>query len=157
MKFVFKSVTRENFMFLSLKCKSVICCRVSPSQKADIVKAVKKEVKEAITLAIGILFNIFVSKYFNFLEQFLTVVLGDGANDVPMIQSAHIGIGISGQEGFNQDIISFFLNDLFKVCRLQIHRITRLPSLNFCNDCCSCTALGIIGGLSNVFCTHFIR
>ena len=38
MKFVFRSSTRENFMFLSLKCKSVICCRVSPSQKADIVK-----------------------------------------------------------------------------------------------------------------------
>ena len=53
MKFVFKPVTRENFMYLSLNCKSVICCRVSPSQKADIVKAVKKEVKEAITLAIG--------------------------------------------------------------------------------------------------------
>ena len=65
MKFVFKSVTRENFMFLSLKCKSVICCRVSPSQKADIVKAVKKEVKEAITLAIGTLINsFFVVKIF---------------------------------------------------------------------------------------------
>ena len=76
MKFVFRSSTRENFMFLSLRCKSVICCRVSPSQKADIVKAVRKEVKDSITLAIG-----------------------DGANDVPMIQSAHIGIGISGQEG----------------------------------------------------------
>lgn len=76
MKFVFKPSTRENFMFLSLNCRSVICCRVSPSQKADIVKAVRKEVKDSITLAIG-----------------------DGANDVPMIQSAHIGIGISGQEG----------------------------------------------------------
>lgn len=53
MKFVFKPSTREQFMYLSLNCKSVICCRVSPSQKADIVKAVKKEVKEAITLAIG--------------------------------------------------------------------------------------------------------
>ena len=53
MKFVFKPTTRELFMFLSLKCKSVICCRVSPSQKADIVKAVRKEVKDSITLAIG--------------------------------------------------------------------------------------------------------
>ena len=51
-------------MFLSLKCKSVICCRVSPSQKADIVKAVKKEVKEAITLAIGMLINSFFVKIF---------------------------------------------------------------------------------------------
>lgn len=46
---------RENFMFLSLNCRSVICCRVSPSQKADIVKAVRKEVKDSITLAIGML------------------------------------------------------------------------------------------------------
>lgn len=76
MKFVFKPSTRDFFMHLAVNCKSVICCRVSPSQKADIVKAVKKEVKKSITLAIG-----------------------DGANDVPMIQSAHIGIGISGNEG----------------------------------------------------------
>lgn len=76
MKFVFKQTTRDFFMHLAVNCKSVICCRVSPSQKADIVKAVKKEVKKSITLAIG-----------------------DGANDVPMIQSAHIGIGISGNEG----------------------------------------------------------
>ena len=40
-------------MHLAVNCKSVICCRVSPSQKADIVKAVKKEVKKSITLAIG--------------------------------------------------------------------------------------------------------
>ena len=53
MKFVFRANTRADFMYLSLNCKSVICCRVSPSQKADIVKAVKKEVKGAITLAIG--------------------------------------------------------------------------------------------------------
>lgn len=78
MKFVFKTGTRDYFMHLAVNCKSVICCRVSPSQKADIVKAVKKEVKTAITLAIG-----------------------DGANDVPMIQSAHIGVGISGHEGLH--------------------------------------------------------
>lgn len=45
---------REFFMHLAVNCKSVICCRVSPSQKADIVKAVKKEVKKSITLAIGL-------------------------------------------------------------------------------------------------------
>jgi phospholipid-transporting ATPase len=56
-------------------CSSVICCRVSPKQKADVVKLVKNGLK-ARTLAIG-----------------------DGANDVSMIQAAHIGVGISGQEG----------------------------------------------------------
>jgi phospholipid-transporting ATPase len=61
---------------VSLLCKVVIACRVSPQQKAQLVELVKLNVRNSHTLSIG-----------------------DGANDVPMIQSAHIGIGISGQEG----------------------------------------------------------
>ena len=49
--------------------------RVSPLQKSQVVELVKTEVK-AVTLAVG-----------------------DGANDVGMIQAAHVGVGISGQEG----------------------------------------------------------
>ncbi|KAJ4304373.1 aminophospholipid translocase [Collariella sp. IMI 366227] len=64
------------FLDLAVMCKAVICCRVSPLQKAMVVKVVKKYQKESILLAIG-----------------------DGANDVSMIQAAHIGIGISGVEG----------------------------------------------------------
>uniref|UniRef100_A0A7N8XMC1 Phospholipid-transporting ATPase n=1 Tax=Mastacembelus armatus TaxID=205130 RepID=A0A7N8XMC1_9TELE len=56
-------------------CQTVICCRVTPLQKAQVVQLVKKY-KKAVTLAIG-----------------------DGANDVSMIKAAHIGVGISGQEG----------------------------------------------------------
>ena len=52
-----------NFLDLALNCKAVICCRVSPLQKSQVVRLVKEHVKEAITLAIG-----------------------DGANDVGMIQ-----------------------------------------------------------------------
>ncbi|KAF1995514.1 phospholipid-translocating P-type ATPase [Amniculicola lignicola CBS 123094] len=63
------------FLDLAVKCKAVICCRVSPLQKALVVKLVKRHLK-AILLAIG-----------------------DGANDVSMIQAAHIGVGISGVEG----------------------------------------------------------
>jgi len=55
---------------------SVICCRASPSQKASLVKKVRTKVKKSITLAIG-----------------------DGSNDIAMIQEAHVGIGISGKEG----------------------------------------------------------
>ncbi|XP_078481607.1 putative phospholipid-transporting ATPase IA isoform X1 [Ciona intestinalis] len=65
----------ETFLDLALSCKAVVCCRVSPIQKAMIVELVKKNCN-AITLAIG-----------------------DGANDVSMIQAAHVGVGISGQEG----------------------------------------------------------
>ncbi|KZV75965.1 aminophospholipid-transporting P-type ATPase [Peniophora sp. CONT] len=64
-----------NFLELAIMCKAVICCRVSPLQKALVVKLVKKNMN-ALLLAIG-----------------------DGANDVSMIQAAHVGIGISGVEG----------------------------------------------------------
>uniref|UniRef100_A0A8C2XLI5 Phospholipid-transporting ATPase n=1 Tax=Cyclopterus lumpus TaxID=8103 RepID=A0A8C2XLI5_CYCLU len=63
------------FLRLACLCKAVICCRVTPLQKAQVVELVKKH-KQAVTLAIG-----------------------DGANDVSMIKAAHIGVGISGQEG----------------------------------------------------------
>jgi phospholipid-transporting ATPase len=65
----------RNFLDLAVMCKAVICCRVSPLQKALVVKLVKRHMK-SILLAIG-----------------------DGANDVSMIQAAHIGVGISGMEG----------------------------------------------------------
>ena len=63
------------FLDLAVMCKAVICCRVSPLQKALVVKLVKRHLK-SILLAIG-----------------------DGANDVSMIQAAHVGVGIAGMEG----------------------------------------------------------
>uniref|UniRef100_A0A8C2D8X8 Phospholipid-transporting ATPase n=1 Tax=Cyprinus carpio TaxID=7962 RepID=A0A8C2D8X8_CYPCA len=65
-------------------CQAVICCRVTPLQKAQVVELVKKH-KKAVTLAIG-----------------------DGANDVSMIKTAHIGVGISGQEGMQAVLSSDF-------------------------------------------------
>ncbi|KAF1943813.1 phospholipid-translocating P-type ATPase [Clathrospora elynae] len=64
------------FHELAILADSVICCRASPSQKAELVKSIRKRVKKSITLAIG-----------------------DGANDIAMIQEAHVGIGITGKEG----------------------------------------------------------
>ncbi|GLE01036.1 hypothetical protein PINS_up009849 [Pythium insidiosum] len=58
------------------QCNAVIACRVSPAQKAELVRLVRENNPEVRTLAIG-----------------------DGANDVSMIQCAHVGVGISGQEG----------------------------------------------------------
>ncbi|KDO27821.1 hypothetical protein SPRG_07095, partial [Saprolegnia parasitica CBS 223.65] len=63
-------------MDLVSQCGSVIACRLSPSQKAEIVAMVKASPKAPVTLAIG-----------------------DGGNDVTMIQEAHIGVGIAGHEG----------------------------------------------------------
>lgn len=56
--------------------RSVICCRCSPLQKSQIVAYVQNNT-DTVTLAIG-----------------------DGANDIAMIQEATIGIGITGMEGF---------------------------------------------------------
>ncbi|KAL0489753.1 phospholipid-transporting ATPase [Acrasis kona] len=64
------------FLQLCISSKRVICCRVSPDQKAFIVSMVRKYIPSCITLAIG-----------------------DGANDVGMIRTAHLGVGIIGQEG----------------------------------------------------------
>lgn len=64
------------FIELCLQADSVICCRSSPYQKAKMVSAIRNLKKNAVTLAIG-----------------------DGANDIAMIQSADIGIGITGKEG----------------------------------------------------------
>ena len=68
----------EELLFAVASCSdSVIACRVSPKQKALLVNLVRTYVvPEPITLAIG-----------------------DGANDVGMIQEAHVGVGISGKEG----------------------------------------------------------
>ncbi|XP_023288941.1 probable phospholipid-transporting ATPase IA isoform X3 [Orussus abietinus] len=75
LKYALSCDLRRDFLDLCTSCKVVICCRVSPMQKAEVVDLVTSNTK-AVTLAIG-----------------------DGANDVAMIQKAHIGVGISGVEG----------------------------------------------------------
>ena len=67
---------KDKLLELSKKCKAVVGCRVSPDQKRQMVSLIKTGVSTARTLSIG-----------------------DGANDVAMIQEAHIGVGIKGEEG----------------------------------------------------------
>ncbi|XP_075058290.1 phospholipid-transporting ATPase IF isoform X2 [Mixophyes fleayi] len=64
------------FMDVCKSCSAVLCCRMAPLQKAKVVRLLKISPEKPITLAIG-----------------------DGANDVSMIQEAHVGIGIMGKEG----------------------------------------------------------
>ncbi|KAB0375077.1 hypothetical protein FD755_013569 [Muntiacus reevesi] len=77
-----ESDVKNDLLELACMCKTVVCCRVTPLQKAQVVELVKKY-RNAVTLAIG-----------------------DGANDVSMIKSAHIGVGISGQEGLQAVLAS---------------------------------------------------
>lgn len=65
----------EQFFQMGLFARSVICCRVSPKQKADVVSLYKRK------------------------SNWVTLSIGDGANDVSMILEANIGVGIRGKEG----------------------------------------------------------
>jgi phospholipid-transporting ATPase len=64
-------------LMLGKICKSVLACRVSPEQKRLLVRLVRRGIS----------------------PQPVTLAIGDGANDVAMIQEAQIGVGISGKEG----------------------------------------------------------
>jgi len=66
---------QDAFVRFALNCHSIVACRLQPSQKARIVRAIK-EGTGCITLAIG-----------------------DGANDEAMIKVSNIGVGIAGLEG----------------------------------------------------------
>ncbi|CAF3568862.1 unnamed protein product [Rotaria sp. Silwood1] len=73
--FALNEKLKMKFLEIGTMCKAVVCCRATPLQKAQVVDLVMKN------------------------ERKITLAIGDGANDVSMIQKAHIGVGISGQEG----------------------------------------------------------
>ncbi|XP_047324539.1 probable phospholipid-transporting ATPase 4 [Impatiens glandulifera] len=75
---------KHQFLNLAVGCASVICCRVSPIQKALVTRLVKEGTGKT------------------------TLAIGDGANDVGMIQEADIGVGISGVEGMQAVMASDF-------------------------------------------------
>uniref|UniRef100_A0A803XML8 Phospholipid-transporting ATPase n=1 Tax=Meleagris gallopavo TaxID=9103 RepID=A0A803XML8_MELGA len=80
----------ERFLELARLCRSVLCCRSTPLQKSIVVKLVRRQLKV------------------------MTLSIGDGANDVSMIQAADVGIGISGQEGMQAVMASDFAISRFK-------------------------------------------
>ncbi|KAJ7408832.1 putative phospholipid-transporting ATPase VA [Willisornis vidua] len=80
----------DKFLALAKRCRSVLCCRSTPLQKSMVVTLVRDKLK-AMTLAIG-----------------------DGANDVSMIQVADVGVGISGQEGMQAVMASDFAIPRFR-------------------------------------------
>ncbi|XP_053284622.1 phospholipid-transporting ATPase VB isoform X1 [Pleuronectes platessa] len=87
---VLSSDLQDRFVDLAKRCRSVLCCRVTPLQKSSVVKLVREKLKV------------------------MTLAVGDGANDVNMIQAADIGIGISGQEGMQAVMASDFAISRFK-------------------------------------------
>ena len=80
----------ELFYELIKDSRSLICCRSSPSQKSKVVEFIKRNSDE------------------------LTLAIGDGGNDVNMIKSAHVGIGIFGKEGYQAAYNSDYAISQFK-------------------------------------------
>ncbi|CAD6190202.1 unnamed protein product [Caenorhabditis auriculariae] len=78
------------FLQLALCCSSVICCRCTPLQKATVTRMVRDNVSGSV------------------------LAIGDGANDVPMIQEAQIGVAIAGKEGMQAALAADYVVSQFK-------------------------------------------
>ncbi|GFY83865.1 aminophospholipid ATPase 1 [Actinidia rufa] len=100
---------------LATSCKVVLCCRVAPLQKAGIVDLIKSRTDD------------------------MTLAIGDGANDVSMIQMADVGVGICGQEGRQAVMASDFAMGQFRFLKRLLlvhghwnyHRVGYLVLYNF--------------------------
>ncbi|KAI8981435.1 hypothetical protein BDB01DRAFT_794086 [Pilobolus umbonatus] len=99
LKYGLEEETKNMVLAIGTRCASVICCRVSPKQKAQVVRLVKKGL------------------------NVMTLAIGDGANDVSMIQEANVGVGISGVEGRQAAMASDYAFAQFRYLRrlLLVH------------------------------------
>ena len=84
----------KEFVKVALASDVMMCCRVTPKQKQEVVAFVKAEKPNLVTLSIG-----------------------DGANDVNMITEAHVGVGIKGVEGQQAARAADFSIGEFKLLR----------------------------------------
>ncbi|RNE96924.1 putative phospholipid transporting ATPase-like protein [Trypanosoma rangeli] len=89
----------QRFFKLGIRCRSAVCCRMTPLQKARVVKLFQKNTR-SVALAIG-----------------------DGANDVSMIQESRIGVGIMGLEGSQAELSSDYAIPKFRFLKrlLMVH------------------------------------
>eukprot|EP00040_Diaphanoeca_grandis_P019620 m.103734 g.103734 ORF g.103734 m.103734 type:complete len:1161 (-) comp27513_c2_seq3:69-3551(-) len=99
LKYCLDISNKKDFVNLAIKCKVVVGCRSTPIQKSEVVRAVRDQC-DVVTLAIG-----------------------DGGNDASMIQSAHVGVGISGREGMQAVMASDFAISEFRFLKrlLLVH------------------------------------
>lgn len=88
--YILDTELEDQLFQVASRCTVVLCCRVAPLQKAGIVALIKKRTSD------------------------MTLAIGDGANDVSMIQMADVGIGISGQEGRQAVMASDFAMGQFR-------------------------------------------
>jgi phospholipid-translocating ATPase len=87
---------RTEFLELAGTAPSVICCRCSPTQKAEMVTMIKKYTGKRVA------------------------AIGDGGNDVSILLAADVGIGIQGKEGKQASLAADFSLNQFKNIRSLI-------------------------------------
>lgn len=80
---------REQFISIAVLLPAVVACRCSPTQKADIAKLIREYTKKRVCC------------------------IGDGGNDVSMIQAADVGVGIVGKEGRQASLAADFSIEQF--------------------------------------------
>ncbi len=114
------------FFEVSMKAPSVVCCRCSPTQKSRIVKNIKK----------------FTNKR--------TCAIGDGGNDVAMIQEADVGIGIVGKEGLQASLAADFSIVKFKHLNILLLWWGRISYKNTATICKFVIHRGLIISLIQV-------
>lgn len=98
---------RRAFTELAILSRTAICCRVTPSQKAQVVPLVSISFFKRWFLVFFVLIwiiELHIIRIMQLVEllkscDYRTLAIGDGGNDVRMIQQADIGVGISGREG----------------------------------------------------------
>jgi phospholipid-translocating ATPase len=80
---------REQFISIAVQLPAVVACRCSPTQKADVAKLIRQYTKKRVCC------------------------IGDGGNDVSMIQAADVGVGIVGKEGRQASLAADFSIEQF--------------------------------------------
>ncbi|CAJ1007850.1 Phospholipid-translocating ATPase N-terminal/haloacid dehalogenase-like hydrolase [Leishmania naiffi] len=84
-----QSATVRLFQMCLLQAKAVVCSRTTPSLKSYVVNLVRR-------------------------SGHITLAIGDGGNDVPMLQAAHVGVGVKGREGSQAKLASDFAISQFR-------------------------------------------
>ncbi|KAL6733665.1 hypothetical protein Aduo_004294 [Ancylostoma duodenale] len=119
----------EELLSTLRKAKAVLCYRMTPSEKAEIVKCVKTHMNGRV------------------------LAIGDGANDVPMIQAAHVGIGVAGKEGMQAAMACDFA-----IARFRFLRRLLLVHGHWCYDRLALTFLYFLyKNTNNVFVLLFFQ
>ncbi|CAD7931261.1 unnamed protein product, partial [Amoebophrya sp. A25] len=85
----------QTFIKIASQAPSLVCCRCSPTQKAAVVSAIETYAPRGTR----------------------TLAIGDGGNDVSMIQAANVGVGIRGKEGQQASLAADYSVENFRVLR----------------------------------------